>query len=1466
MPSISKIRFTNIIYEDGQKRYNDETFLFDGHNGAIVLENGGGKTVFIQTAIQAVLPNTELANRKIKDTLKLEEAPAHIAIEWILNERPRRYALTCVSLFLTKHGIDSYKYVYEYAENDKHSIEEIPFVRTFNGKNRPADRGEIQEYYSGMVQNHLHAKTFDSKKSYTTYLEETFHIIPSEWDSIVKINSSEGGVEAFFDECKTTGQLFDRLLIPTVEDSMTGFQKDGFAEIFENHLSSFKRYKQLKEKIEEYEHIKRRVEVYVKSFEKLDDQVQAYTAMREQTKSLWQLSKQREHETKLKLEQVNEKLQQLESRHHLLVQKEQSYKISVEEENLRAIQEILEKVVEQQVSHEKKIATENNLYQSLKLADYHKEVQTEKDRKTMRKQKLFELDQSIDTTEILDALYMLEQEIHGYFNELEEKLTKEIQEITYEQQAQLTLVEKEQAEQREKLGIQQQLIQQETKKQTIIDHNNKAMQAMELELLADPKNETIEQQQKFWMNKRQQLDEQNVQLIERNKQIKQQQQTISASLQLVQENMQQAQIDTSALQTTQEKIDSEQIKLKLLLAERSHQWLNVTSVYLRQDSIEKKLAEELGKLSSYHEKLLYDERLASRFSDDYSYQNSFFADTFLDKQLEQWKNQFDFLETGVSYIQSLPKSSTLVEKYPFWAMTFITTTKNRDALQEKIVHYQHKLQFPVNILTLDEASAIVRDDVHTSDHWISPKHWEHNLDNKDFQSWKESMVLLAETAKQKRQDNEKQLQSWQQLQLVVQQYFTQYPYHYTKEITEKLAFSQERVYQLRSQEKQYREQLEKLTQELTNNAQQQEQNKDHIHGLEQAIQKSLKYIALKKECTELEQEKSFVQTKKEKISKEIEQHQRMIHSVQSQLDQLKSETQILSTQIQFQIHENRLYQTVRSVEPIYTNKNLEILEQARTERKMELEGITKGRNDIETHIQQADTNISRLKQEIKHLELEYPDLGEPIEFPPNGSVKMQQLQTSIREHKRLLVPIIVEAQLKQAEVYKRNGIIQNMKSNIQEILTFEGQLSLIKEEISIEKKAWKEENKHTNESKEKLEKDSKNSNEIIIEFEKYDMKHGFLENTVHVASLSPDESSNYLYNQSKLVKENLRQLDEQLEKVQKEQKRVEKEKSSYIEFCRSDISDTRMRETAIQGIENKLTFSEVQKYKELLEGRITTALKYAEQKIRTHDEELEQFIVHIHTHLIKISDELKLIPKKTSVKVENNWKQIFTFHIPEWKEEEGKSSVREHLNWFLHQLDREAYTDDQGQTSTTKVRNDLNKWLHSKQLLQVVMKNQTMKVLCHKVTNDNKITKASYSWEQSNVWSGGEKWSKNMTLFLGLLNYVAEKRQHIQASSKLYRAVIMDNPFGKASSDHVLSPVFFIAEQLGFQIIALTAHAEGKFLRDFFPVIYSCRLRNAAGSDKQIMTKEKTIQNAYFQDHAPHSLQRLGEIEQMELF
>ena len=67
---------------------------------------------------------------------------------------------------------------------------------------------------------------------------------------------------------------------------------------------------------------------------------------------------------------------------------------------------------------------------------------------------------------------------------------------------------------------------------------------------------------------------------------------------------------------------------------------------------------------------------------------------------------------------------------------------------------------------------------------------------------------------------------------------------------------------------------------------------------------------------------------------------------------------------------------------------------------------------------------------------------------------------------------------------------------------------------------------------------------------------------------------------------------------------------------------------------------------------------------------------------------------------------------------------------------------------------DIEKWLQSQQLLRNVMKEKNIRVRCRKVTGDGKVSSHPSAWEGSNQWSGGEKWSKNMALFLGIQNYL----------------------------------------------------------------------------------------------------------------
>lgn len=245
-----------------------------------------------------------------------------------------------------------------------------------------------------------------------------------------------------------------------------------------------------------------------------------------------------------------------------------------------------------------------------------------------------------------------------------------------------------------------------------------------------------------------------------------------------------------------------------------------------------------------------------------------------------------------------------------------------------------------------------------------------------------------------------------------------------------------------------------------------------------------------------------------------------------------------------------------------------------------------------------------------------------------------------------------------------------------------------------------------------------------------------------------------------------------------------------------------------------------------------------------------------------------MIQRKTRIKFQAQTKEIYSIKLPVWDEQNARTSIREYLIWMMDKLQGNAYRDDTGNEDAQKMRIDVKAWLKTSRLLQKVYQGEPIKVKCRKVTNDGLISSLPSDWEMTNKWSGGEKWSKNMTLFLGLLNYLAEKRHHHFGSRQMSRTVVLDNPFGKASSGHVLRPVFSIAEQLGFQLIALTALAEGNFISEYFPVVYSCKLRPSTDPKIQVMSKESSINYAYLADHNPMSIHRLEEdqIQQMNLF
>ncbi|MCM3439413.1 hypothetical protein [Metabacillus halosaccharovorans] len=1469
MPSISKIRFTNVVYEDGNKRYNDEIFKFDGYNGAILLENGGGKTVFIQTALQAIIPHTNLSDRKIKQTLQLDNYPAHIAIEWILSENPRRYLVTCVSLFLTKDGLGSYRYVYPYQAGDRHGIEHIPFVR--KASNRPSDRGEISDYYQQMTQQQMNAQTFPTIKAFQQHIEEQYHIIANEWESIVKINSTEGGVEAFFDECKQTNQLFDRLLIPTVEGAIAGHNEDTFVDTFEKHRSSFKLYKELKEQIEENKAIEEELNRYVVTYEGLHDEQQAYEQMKQRAKAVLNLIHRQEQELVTYLNDLESSMKEWEKESRYHQKRELSLKIQKEQSVLDRLQVKRQEQLQQVSIGKDDLSHAKTRFYSLKLAELKQLQKEEQDRLHLLQEQLSALVHDQDIQDIQDKLDNNSQELKGYFTHELEETKKRMQELKIEKQP---IIDQSQEYRRKEKAQHAQL----EKAKVIFNQNIGIIQSLENQLnrirnkiLSKPDQESVKERVQQWEKRFVYLDDEIVRLKTENKQLQGKITKCKEEQELVSRNKVEKESAYIKLESEIEQVERAHDKVKEGIGVLRSGWVAYDSIYLKQDSLTQQIHDSIQRLNKNREDTLYHERLASRFMDDYGNQDLFFADPYIEKQVKQWSNQFHLLETGVQFIQSLEKSvMENAMNYSLWPITLITTGTEQEQLKQKIYHINKHLQFPIEVLSIEQARAIVQgEQLEMSP--IAPNHWLENQQYAKFQEWKQIMKERADAASKARKEIETTLEVWNRAAERLAGFLTEYPYDEYQERKDRLSKLHQNIQELSLEQRTIQATLAEYENQLSTQKDTIETYEKEHQGLQGKLESAHEYLSLDKEKTQLKKTQ-------DQLSLQISSINSAIKKIEYQIERLNEEKARIEEQERDEntyfskLIDDPLYLEVKTSDLKFTNKAFNILKEEREELTFSLRKLSSTRREIEIKLDYSQKEINRISKGIDETILYYGPLDEDLVFPPNGKEQIASFHKKMKVLEKLVNEATEKLTVANENKIKQEKVVELAVDHFQQIFSeeqphlFTDSLSDVQDRLINEKKQLQEKVQFLQREQKRINKELESIKTAFHELDRYEEAHHFKGPSVLSPVLAEHEIQEFTYERMAFVKNVTNDLKQGKDQVVQEIEKVERAKETFKTFCKAKITNVKMQKMARDGIDTKHTYKEVVEFQTHMQKRIQTAIKYNEASIIDHDKQLEQFVTHINSHLHTIAGELKIIPKKTKVKVEDKWKEIYKFSIPEWTEEEGKSRIRKHIEWILEQLESEKYLNTEGIEDYGKVRRDIETWIQSKQLLRVVMNNEMMKVTCRKVTNDNEVTTRSYSWEQSNVWSGGEKWSKNMTLFLGILNYVAEKQKHSEANMKRHRVVIMDNPFGKASSDHVLNPVFFIAEQLGFQIIALTAHAEGKFLRDYFPVIYSCRLRKAADSNKQIMTKVKQLHQAYFQDHEPQALDRLGEVEQMELF
>lgn len=1467
MPTIARIRLTNVIYENNAKRYNDQLFQFDGENGIFLLENGGGKTVFLQTVLQAIIPNAVVAGRKIKETLVLDNSPAHIAIEWILNEKPRRYAVTAVSLYIENNELKSYKYAYTHGAMDKNSIEAMPFViKNKDFKERPASRGEIGEYYSRMKQQHMNAETFTTLKHYHKYIEENFKIIPGEWYKIAMINASEGGIEDFFEHCNTTQQLIHNLLIPTVEDALEGSEKIDFVDTFEKQRAHFKQNKKLTEEIEEFRAIKERVDIYLEDYKKLYDAENRYNGVKQEAKRLNKY--------------VLEMLDATEQKRHRLVQEQQNYdtaqntylhkRKSLEIAQMDSAMALLDKDKNELTKSQSDIIQQMNdakmRIQNIEITALETKCQRATQQIKGFEEALQHLNQSEEEQDLKERIEGLCSQIHGLFVDELEGLRKDTHVVEAQQERAIDVLS----------GIKKRLEEKNTEitksKNTIsghkssMNHIHKRMEEIRTKIYEPINDESAEAMLQGFKSESAEIEE----ALRHLQKSKKEKEVLLESLELEKEKKQALLLETEAQHrayvTQQGEMDKQQRGLIATLENHFPTLGIFDSVYSKEPTIRETVADRLKKLEGNIEELLIQERMSSRLADMYGDMPHFTADALMAKRMHRLKNQVAYVALGSVYIRESKEAlgetiASLYEKYPYWASTLVTTEADRMKVNAYLQAMNHELTYPVIVLTTTQVQRMLKGEGEEvpATSAVFPATWQNNLEEGSFEAWKKTVLTEAQQAKEAREIGYEKLQSISHVKERVETYFKAYPYtaftqlqadiKMSKEKAQALEEAIEEVVRLKSKNI-----LEKATIENQIN-----ERKEQKPIVEKNIELLHDYLNLMKEEVVTAQKSNEAEKQCRQLERAYKRLGDDLHQQESTIEDIRVAHSNLKGEIR-RIELHPLFEKVQNTKPRATEQHLDVLNEKLTSAELKLQGISGEAREIEAKINGEKSRRQDLAEQLKRYKknAKFP-IVETKSYDLEALDRLQRKVADFEEEEKTYSVQIKAIQLEKAGVEAvRKKTFEELQPVFKTLIVFEEGLEQVEEALKKEQKNLEKQNTALEERNRDIVAMSSLYGQAKQELAVLAAEHGI--GAIALTSYDRNDFINFQYEDRRTMARLKRSLENSQGDFNEKRRFIDEKKKAFLNFCRQTIKAPKLRDTAIKGIERKESYEDLLNYQKNMSDILVKSIKVAEDDRRESDAELQTFLIHLMTYAKNVLNEIEEIQYKTKIKVDDKIKQIFLFTIPKWDEVTAKEALRTYINQLVVAYDKEKAHEDADKES---VRKYMEKKLNVKQLILCILGDKRIKVKCRKVTNDLKIGQAPMNWESSNKWSGGEKWSKNMTLFLSILNYLAEKKQYLSVTQKRHRTVILDNPFGKASSKHVLDPVFFVAENLGFQMLTVTAHAEGQFVTDYFPVVYSGKLRGSSEMDKQIMDVTKTLNTAYFKSASPDTLARFEESEQM---
>ncbi|PEQ91748.1 hypothetical protein CN481_15780 [Bacillus sp. AFS006103] len=1470
MPQINRIRIINFSYNNNHRNIVDETFdLLQGENALFNLKNGGGKSVLVQLLLQPIIPKTKLMSRRIEDFFKGKKTPSYIMIEWKLEDQGG-YLLTGIALTNKEsqvreqadanNSIKYYTFTSAYRESNAFDIKNIPLIRKQNEKIYIEDFKDTRKLIAAKEKENGAVRLFldEDGADYRRHLE-SFNIFQDEWKSIIlKINESEGGVIEIFEKCKTSQQLMNDWILKSVEKVVTNEDKDQkkLEQMLENLVEEMISNEQFIYEKDLYTDFLRQSNEFLNKLEELVKSIDQENQLEGNIAKLYYFLKSEINKMTAEIERQNELMMTSQAELKRIDLEERSKAFYDELDNVTRLTESLAEVNNQLTVLSERIERNSKEIKVQQAARDYRYIRNLQRKIAVIRAEIDKIKFNSDHDEKIKNLeYSLKLAYEKVLSELETKalmiknsleknkdaykdfndkivelnvMNDDLRDKKGQVKNQIVQFEKNENKIRQELGF--------TYERNLLceieeDYFDKYFHDLNVRV------ENLKEEKQRNQLAIEKLDEKTGDIKEKFKSLRENETNLAIEAR---------QFDHAILtyNRLEESLEPVFVRYNLHFNKRFHHQENQLFVKNQIHKLEKIVRE--SDLNSHTIK----ETITSLKE----------GTLHVSKEFSQWLiNQDIEFETGEKYLrkQFSHIRESLVQQNPILPFAFLLYYDDLEKLKKMEIGCKTHQMVPVlSYNDINETFVVEGNTVYIKDKLqLLCLYDQRMIDAENLDGY------LAELQEELNQVKERLNHYREQLEMAREDL----------RLLKQFDFDKDYLYGLESKKTGLAGQIHSVHDEITALEEEQlsvAENQRQLTERNTAIDRTLE-----KEATSKIKAQGFVQANGEYIHNKLEEQE-----ISSKITKITNDKEAVNNEITRLINEKddlieqriKIKNSIEDKRKIYElykdapravvlNQDIEIMEGQLQALKSD---VTHALESLESDFQDKQSELKEKQDGLASYQLEESEYID-ILFDAGRLTELQQISGVLgEEHKKIdQRQRQIDGDLREAQT-KRDLAFTEVKKLADSPLD----QALIKLNFDNRRKDEKKRIEDADSKIKKLRYDSRSYEKIADKIE------------VEIDVMNFEVNAEYEINQS--IDHDYRVLIKELGYLKKENDKYEKNVSSrYSDFKAIYRSkNNRHIENILDGLEPLMdgTQSDKNKYYYLGERMLlnneslTKLIKACEERLSNVEKNKHDMIQHSFLHAKQVYGEIQKIAENSSIKLEGKNRPIPMLKINmeplSETEEENITRMRAYIENCVSIIKKDMTEDKR----LEEIRKKISKYMSTKELLNVLSDLGKLKIMAYKI--DINVNNSGYkSWEQvMKENSGGERFVSFFAVLVALMSYTrtSMKFEDDYQRNTDTKVLIMDNPFGPISSEHLLKPLFKIAQKYNTQLICLTDLKQNSIL-NCFNLIYMIKIRqNVFGTNEYIQLEQQIKEAAMVErdEMLEKAVFRASEIEQISLF